>query len=119
MSQNETKKAHCLPLTDRIGYLSFLVDMLEKGRSKRAKWDGRKYGTLVTWAKLFADIQGWIPKAPINLTQTVTQTVDLQREAELRKRSQEKLRAMDEKGRDAVFEYIAAMDEKGPSPSQP
>lgn len=67
-------KGQCpLTLEDRLNYVSYLYDFLKHGREKPQAWDGRRYGTLVTWAKLFADVHGWIPKTPINLTQNVTQ----------------------------------------------
>lgn len=120
MTQKKKKEARIKPirgqcptnLEDRLNYVSYLYDFLKHGREKPQEWDGRRYGALVTWAKLFADVHGWIPKTPINLTQVVSQTVDMKTEQERQQHSREILSKMDEKGRDAVYEYITAMSEQ-------
>jgi hypothetical protein len=58
------------------------------------------------------------PRPIVQVIQTVTQNVDVAAEAQ---RSKQALLKLDDKGRDAVYEYIATMatDETGPLPSQP
>jgi hypothetical protein len=61
------------------------------------------------------------PRPVVQVTQTVTQSVDVQAEMERSKRSREALARMNETGRDAVYEYITAMagNETRPSSSKP
>lgn len=100
--QNETVQGQSL--TTRDGYLFFLIDMLDLGRAKPQEWPWRQYGALSAWAKLYADVQGWVPKTPINLT--VAQHMEGSKVD-----AKELVKAMNEEGKEAVTRAIIAIEQ--------
>jgi hypothetical protein len=91
-----------LDLHTREGLVEYVIRVIGHFASGLA--DARREGTHSQWVKLLADINGWIPKAPLQIIQAQTQAQGVSEE-QVVKAIRELIRPMPDSLQAAIWEH--------------